>query len=290
MKILLIGKTGQIGYALERRLQSFGQLIAPDRSQLDLSNLAQVRDIIRSTKPSLIINAAAYTDVDRAEDEPETAMLINAHAPEIMAAEAKRASAAIIHYSTDYVFDGTKGSPYTEEDAPNPVNAYGRSKLAGEQAIQASGVSYLILRTSWVYGTRRKNFLRTIQHLARTENQLKVVDDQFGTPTSCATVAENTSKLIDMVERGKLPALQDWQGRGDLFHLSDKGQASRIEFARAVLSHGDLKDPPKITPVKTSDFPMRARRPENSALCCEKLEKTGIRLSTWQAQLELCLS
>lgn len=290
MKILLIGKTGQIGYGLERELQSCGQIIAPDRSQMDLSNVAQVRDVIRSARPALIVNAAAYTDVDRAEDEPETAMQINAHAPEIMAIEARKIGAAIIHYSTDYVFDGTKGGPYVEEDLPNPINAYGASKLAGEQAIQASGVSYLILRTSWVYGPRRNNFMRTVQRLAEHGSELRIVEDQFGTPTCHKTVTETTFKLIEMAERGKLPGFQGWQGRSDLFHLSDKGQASRYEFARAVLSRGASKDQPRIRPIKTSDFPTRARRPVNSALCCEKLEKTGIILQSWRAQLDLCLS
>lgn len=286
MRILLIGKTGQVGYGLHQCLHLCGEVIAPDRSQMDLGNTAQVQEVIRLTKPNLIINAAAYTNVDRAEGEPYIAMQINAHAPEIMAVEARKIGAAIIHYSTDYVFDGTKGAPYVEEDLPNPINVYGASKLAGEQAIQASGASFLILRTSWVYGSRRSNFVRTIQRLAKEGGELNVVCDQFGTPTHCQTIIRNTLKLIEAAERGKLSGLQGWQRRSDLFHLSDIGEVSRYQFAKAVVEHMSLIEPPDLRSIRTTDLQTGAQRPRNSALSCEKLEKSGFQLVRWTTQLD----
>lgn len=182
-RILLTGRTGQVGYELERSLQGLGEIIAVDRSRMNLADLDQVRDVIRTVKPNLIINPAAYTAVDNAESEPELAMRINGHAPAIMAEEAKKLGATMIHYSTDYVFDGTKTTPYTEDDPTCPINVYGHSKLAGEQAIQASGIPHLILRTSWVYGMRGKNFLLTMLRLAQERDELRIVADQHGSPT-----------------------------------------------------------------------------------------------------------
>ena len=184
MKILLTGKNGQVGWELQRTLAPLGEVVAVDRQALDLANPDAIRALIREVKPALIVNPAAYTAVDKAESEPELAMAVNGIAPGIMAEEAKRLGAAMIHYSTDYVFDGTQTSPYTEKDRPNPGNVYGKTKLAGEQAIQAVGVPHLILRTSWVYGSRGRNFLLTILRLAQERDELKIVDDQIGAPTS----------------------------------------------------------------------------------------------------------
>lgn len=290
MKILLIGKAGQIGYELERRLASMDGLIAPDRSAMDLSKPAQIRELIRCIKPGLIINAAAYTDVDKAEDEPELAMAINAHAPEVMATEARKIGAALIHYSTDYVFDGTKAQPYVEDDVPNPINVYGLTKLAGEQAVQASGAGNLILRTSWVYGLRRKNFLTIIQQLAQERPELSIVNDQFGSPTYCGVVASITIKLIKLAETGKLPALRERQGEKEVLHLCCGGRASRYEFAKAVVEHRTCTQLVEVKPIATRDFPTRARRPASSVLSCKKLQGMGIHLPTWKAGLDLCFS
>mgnify|MGYP001964497183 FL=1 len=188
MKILLTGRSGQVGYELQRTLQGLGQVVALDRSQMDLSNLDEVRAVIRKVKPQLIVNPAAYTAVDLAESESELAMRINAQAPEVMALEARQLGAAMIHYSTDYVFDGEQTASYTEDDLPNPQSVYGRSKLAGEQAIQAAGIPHLILRTSWVYGARGKNFLLTVRRLAQEREELRIVADQFGAPTWCLSL------------------------------------------------------------------------------------------------------
>ena len=196
MKILLTGKNGQVGYELERTLQSLGEVTAVDSDQMDLTNLDQVRAVIRSVKPGLIVNPAAYTAVDSAEAEPELAMRINGEAPGVMAEEAKRLGAAMIHYSTDYVFDGSKIGSYTEDDLPNPINVYGHTKLAGEQAVQAAGIPYLILRTSWVYGLRGKNFLLTVRRLMQERDELRIVADQHGTPTWCRTLADTTANIV----------------------------------------------------------------------------------------------
>ena len=188
-KILVTGKTGQVGWELQRTLATLGQVIAPDRRGMDLGDPDSIRAAIRACSPQIIVNAAAYTAVDQAESEPDLALAINGAAPGIMAEEAKRLGALLVHYSTDYVFDGAKSGPYTEDDQPNPLSAYGSSKLAGERAIAASGARYLIFRTSWVYGARGKNFLRTILRLAQERDELRIVDDQVGAPTWCRAIA-----------------------------------------------------------------------------------------------------
>ena len=195
-KILLTGKNGQVGWELERSLQPLGQVIAFDRSGLDLASPDSIRAVIREVKPELIVNPAAYTAVDKAESEPDLAMAVNGVAPGIIAEEAKRLGAALIHYSTDYVFDGTKAEPYTEDDVPKPINVYGKTKLAGEQAVQAIGVPHLIFRTSWVYGMRGKNFLLTILRMAKEKDELRIVDDQFGAPTWSRMIAETTAQVL----------------------------------------------------------------------------------------------
>ena len=195
-RILITGKTGQVGYELERSLQGLGEIIALDRSQMDLADLDQVRDVIRRIKPTLIVNPAAYTAVDKAESEPELALRINGEAPGVMAEEAHKLGAAMIHYSTDYVFDGSKDGSYVETDPTCPINVYGSSKLAGEQAIQATGIPHLILRTSWVYSTHGKNFLLTMLRLAKEREELSIVSDQFGAPTWSRTIADTTAHIV----------------------------------------------------------------------------------------------
>jgi dTDP-4-dehydrorhamnose reductase len=295
VKILLTGRNGQVGYELERTLQGLGDIVAVDRSRMDLADPDQVRKVIQAVKPKLIVNAAAYTAVDLAENESDLAMRTNAEAPAIMAAEAKKLDAAIIHYSTDYVFDGSKAGAYVEDDVPNPQNAYGRSKLAGEQAIQASGVPHLILRTSWVYGTRGKNFLRTIQRLAQERGELRIVADQFGAPTWCRTIAETTAQIITQLnafsrqdERNGI-AEDLWRAHSGLYHLTAQGQTSWHGFAEAIVAHPSVINKPTVVAIATQDYPLPAKRPQNSLLSSEKLIRTFCSLPAWDEALKLCL-
>ncbi len=287
MKILLTGRTGQVGYELERSLQGLGEIVAVDRSQMDLANLDQVRNVIRQVKPTLIVNPAAYTAVDLAESEPELAMRINAEAPAVMAEEAKKLGAAMIHYSTDYVFDGTKGTPYIESDQTCPINVYGRTKLAGEQAVQASGIQYLIFRTSWVYGARGRNFLLTILRLAQQREELRIVADQHGAPTWCRTIADTTAHII-----AQSGASQDWWlGKSGLYHLTAQGQTSWAGFTEAILANAMLDKKPKVTPITTKEYPLPAQRPHYSVMSGHKLlGKMHYELPAWEKALQLCQS
>ena len=295
MKILLTGRNGQVGYELARTLHGLGEVVALDRAGLDLADLPRVREALRAIKPALIVNPAAYTAVDLAESQSEMAMRINAETPAVMAEEARRLGAALIHYSTDYVFDGTKTDAYVEDDAPNPLNAYGRSKLAGEQAIRASGVPYLILRTSWVYGLRGKNFLRTVQRLAQERDELRIVADQFGAPTWCRTIAETTAHIVARLqaESGSGPARviadEVWQQYSGLYHLTAQGRTTWHGFAQAVVDHaaGDRK--PAVLPITTEEYPLPAQRPRNSALSSAKLMRAFCGLPDWETALRLCL-
>ncbi|MES2934278.1 MAG: dTDP-4-dehydrorhamnose reductase [Pseudomonadota bacterium] len=291
MKILVTGKTGQVGYELERSLQGLGQVIALDRAQMDLSNLAQVREVIRSIKPQLIVNPAAYTAVDQAEKEPELAMRINAEAPGVMAEEARTIGAAMIHYSTDYVFDGSKNSPYVETDPTCPINVYGRSKLAGEQAIQAADIPHLILRTSWVYGMRGKNFLLTMLRLAQERDALRIIGDQHGAPTWCRTIADTTAHIVAQMRRAGepgevLPAqLKPYSG---IYHLTALGHTTWCGFAESILAHSSVPKKPTLTPIRTEEYPLPAARPLNSRLSCERLRTTFCDLPVWHEALRLC--
>jgi len=285
-RIMLTGKNGQIGWELQRALAPLGEVVALDRRLLDLADPAQIRERVREIKPGLIVNAAAYTAVDRAEAEPEPAMAVNGIAPGILAEEAKRIGAAMVHYSTDYVFDGAKTTPYTEEDAPNPLNVYGRSKLAGEQAVQAVGVPHLILRTSWVCGMRGKNFLLTILRLARERAELKIVDDQIGTPTWSRAIAEATARILSA---DTLP-VTDASG---IYHLTASGNTTWYGFAKAILA---LDPNPSehvckhIKPIPTSVYPTPARRPAYSVLLNSKLKAAfGVVLPGWEQGLKLAL-
>lgn len=289
MKILLTGKTGQVGYELERSLQGRAEIIALDRSQMDLASLTQVRDVIRTIKPDLIINPAAYTAVDKAESEPDLAMRINGEAPGAMAEEAKRIGAAMIHYSTDYVFNGGKNTPYIETDPTFPINVYGTTKLAGEQAIQAAGVPHLILRTSWVYGMRGNNFLRTILRLAQEREELRIVADQHGAPTWCRTIADATAQIVAQA-KGAQHARKWWQERSGIYHLTAQGQTTWYGFAKAILENASLAKKPLLIPIATQDYPLPASRPVNSILSGQALaENFHIQTPTWQSSLAKCL-
>lgn len=282
-KILLIGKNGQLGWELKRTLAPIGQVIDLDRTQLDLTDVKQIRQQLRTIKPDFIVNAAAYTEVDGAEDDIAMATAINAMGPEILAEEAKRLGAFVIHYSTDFIFDGTQNKPYTENDIPNPLSVYGQAKLAGEKAIIASGAPYFIFRTSWVYGLRRKNFMLTILKLAREGKIIRVVDDQIGCPTWCRLIAELTSSVL---AKGS-SFLCEKQG---IYHLTAGGQASRFDFAKAIIekSLGIASDSIKLIPVPTTEFPTKAKRPAYSVLSNTKLLRTfGLILPKWDSSLDM---
>lgn len=290
-RILLTGKNGQVGWELQRTLATLGEVIALDRHGMDLTNPDSIRRAVRDHKPNLIVNAAAYTAVDKAEEEPDPAMAINGIAPGILAEEAKRFGAALVHYSTDYVFDGNEDSPYTEEDVPNPLSVYGKTKLAGEQAIQAVGASHLIFRTSWVYGPRGKNFLLTILRLARERDDLRIVDDQVGAPTWSRMIAEATA-LILVQFYGRLtphPALlTDISG---IYHMTAGGQTSWFGFAEAILNYvpGSVAPVPHLTPIITEEYPTPAKRPRNSVMSNVKLNhQFGVKMPRWEIGLRLC--
>lgn len=295
MRILLTGSTGQVGYELERSLQGLGDVIAVKRSQMDLSDLDQVRDVINAIKPDLIVNPAAYTAVDLAESAPDLAMRINADAPALMASELKKLGGALIHYSTDYVFDGAKTGGYTEDDLPNPQSVYGCSKFAGEQAIQASEVPHLILRTSWVYGMRGNNFLRTVQNLVENSDELRIVADQFGAPTWCRTIAETTAyMLLQLRERSnfrgdKKISQEVWREHSGLYHLTAQGQTSWHGFAQAIVAHPSVLKKPRVTAIGAKNYYSAVRRPNNSVLSCERFMRTFCVLPDWHNALKLCL-
>jgi dTDP-4-dehydrorhamnose reductase len=289
MRILITGKNGQVGYELERSLQGLGEIIALDRTQLDLGDSNKIRQTIRDIKPNLIINPAAYTAVDKAESEPEIAMQINGIAPGIMADEAVKIGSAIIHYSTDYVFDGNSARPYLEDDTPNPINVYGRTKLAGEQAVQASGAPYLIFRTSWVYAMRGQNFLLTIKRLAKERDALRIIDDQHGAPTWARTIADTTAHIVakSSSQSGLIHKQETWS---NIYHLTAQGHTTWYGFANEVLSNAELEKIPTLTAIPTAEYPTAALRPLNSRLCSDKLITNFCNLPHWSQALKLCMS
>lgn len=276
-RILLTGRYGQIGWELERILPEVGEVFAFGRDELDLADPDQVREKVRLVKPDIIVNAAAYTAVDRAEEEPELAMAINGTAPGILAEEAKRLDALLVHYSTDYVFDGTKAEPYTEKDEPNPLSVYGTTKLAGERAIQATWGKHLIFRTSWVYGMRGKNFLLTILKLAKERDEIRVVDDQVGAPTWCRTLSESTTEILRSAQL--LPGL---------YHMTSTGRTSWYGFCLAILKLAPQEGlrVRSTVPISSTSYPTAAKRPKNSQLDCSKLaEAFHITLPPWEETL-----
>ncbi|WP_397380596.1 dTDP-4-dehydrorhamnose reductase [Pseudomonas sp.] len=285
MKILLLGQHGQVSQALQQSLGRHIELTVLGREQLDLAKPHEIRQQVLQQRPALIINAAAHTAVDQAESEPELTFAINATAPGILAEAAAELGAPLIHYSTDYVFDGSKATPYHEADTPNPLSVYGRSKLAGEQAITAVGGSHLILRTSWVYSQHGKNFLLTMQRLLQERDSLNVVDDQIGAPTWAGTIAQTTAQLIERWHTGQ-------SGPWGVYHLTAKGQASWFDFAKEIAAHlqSQGKRVATLHPIPSSAYPTPAQRPLNSRLDCSRLEHAWqVQLPDWQSALNECL-
>lgn len=283
MKILLTGVSGQVGYELERSLQGLGEVVALRRDALDLSDLAQVGEVVRAVRPQLIVNPAAYTLVDQAEQEPDLAWRINAHAPAVMAQEARKLGAAMVHFSTDYVFDGSKDSAYVETDRPNPLNVYGKSKLAGEQAVAAAGIPHLILRTSWVYGMRGRNFLMTMLRLASEQPRLRVVADQFGAPTWSRLVAQAAAHLLSRADSQAW-----WADHAGIYHVACAGQASWHAFAEAIMAEAGIPCP--VDPIGTADFPTAALRPHRSVLAGDKLRAHLFAMPEWRQALRLAMN
>ena len=286
LKILISGKTGQVAVELQKHLAGLGNLIVLGRDVLDLSQPEQIRAQVRAHKPDLIIIAAAHTAVDQAESEPELAFAINATAPGVFAEEAAALGIPLIHYSTDYVFDGRKPAPYTEDDATNPLGVYGKSKLAGELAIAASGAQHLILRTSWVYSTHGKNFLLTMQRLLQERSELRVVADQIGAPTWAGTIAQSTRALIERWQSGDAAA---W----GTYHLTASGETSWFGFTQAIAGHltAQGKACATLEPIPASAYPTPAARPQNSRLDCSKLAREwGVTQPDWEAALSACLA
>ena len=277
--ILLTGAAGQLGFELARSLSPHGELVALDRAGLDLCDPDAIAATVRRVAPAIIVNAAGFTSVDRAESEPALSHAINARAPEVLADESRRIDALLIHYSTDYVFDGRSALPYREDDRPNPLNVYGSSKLDGERAIAAAGGAHLILRTSWVYGWHGQNFLLTMKRLAATRDELRVVADQFGVPNWSRVLAEATAR---MVGRGRAALAE----RSGIYHLSGRGRASWFDFARAIFDGAEV---PRVVPITTADYPTPARRPPSAVLDTSKLEAAfGIALPDWRETLAAC--
>jgi dTDP-4-dehydrorhamnose reductase len=290
--ILLTGKNGQVGWELRRSLLPLGRVVAVDRHELDLADADALRHRLSELRPDIIVNAAAYTAVDQAEREPALAHAVNAAAPAQLAEDAARRGALLIHYSTDYVFDGTKGEPYDEDDRPNPLNAYGRSKLDGEEAVQASGAGHLILRTSWLYSSRGSNFLRTMLRLASEREELRIVADQIGTPTWARFLAESTAQAV----RQAMQERRSGNFESGVFHLTAVGETSWHGFASAILERAaSLPGAPgfrvkAVTPIATAEYPLPAARPANSRLRTDRFRaRFGLEIPSWEECLQLCL-
>ena len=282
-KIIISGSQGQVGWELARSCSLWGDVLVMDRSEFDLSNLDQIANVIRRERPSYLINAAAYTAVDKAETDQELCRRINADVVGVIAEECKKLNSILIHFSTDYVFDGTKSGAYLETDTPCPINVYGHSKLEGEQNIQSVGGNYFIYRVSWVYSHRGSNFLKTMLKLASQRPELKIVSDQFGAPTWARFIAEAVSlTLAD-------PSLNEKKG---IYHLVPHGETNWSDFAQKIFSLAEQRglQVPQVVPISTQEYPTPARRPKNSRMSNEKLIKTfGWPLQSWEKYLELCV-
>jgi dTDP-4-dehydrorhamnose reductase len=291
MRLLVIGANGQISWELTRSLRPLGEVVAMDRKRCDLSRPERLPEIIRDARPDVLVNAAGYTAVDRAEDDERMATLVNGTAAGVLAQETRRLGALMVHYSTDYVFDGTKREAYVEDDPPHPLNAYGRSKLAGETAVREAAGDHLILRTSWVYAARGHNFLKTILRLARERNELRVVADQTGAPTWVRNVADATTQVIQGAQRER----SHRQFRSELLHMSAAGTTSWHGFAQAIVDQAHrarmLPSVPVIRAIASTEYPAAAVRPKNSRLCCDRLrERFGVALPDWKDALAACLA
>jgi dTDP-4-dehydrorhamnose reductase len=287
LRILVPGRNGQVGWELQSALAPLGTVIALDRSGMDLANPDSIRRAIRDAKPEVIINAAAYNNVDRAESEPELAMQVNGVAPGIMAEEAKRLGAILIHYSTDYVLDGELNRPYIEDDPPNPANTYGKTKLAGERAVEAVGGHHLILRTSWVYSARGSNFVLTVLRLAREKPELAMVDDQTGSPTWARALAKATA---DLLRRKELISRHS-----GVYHLTADGHTSRYEFTKAIIDimkevSGIPNGWASVKPTTSDRFALPAKRPRNPVISKDRIERAyGIKMLHWRDQVRTFL-
>lgn len=285
MKILLTGKRGQVGFELQRALAPVGEVCAVDQPECDLTNVSAIRELMRSFNPDVVVNPAAYTAVDKAESEPDQAYAINVVAPAVFAEEARTLGAWVVHYSTDYVFDGNKSAAYVEDDLTNPQNVYGRTKKDGELALQASGVRHLIFRTSWVVGAHGRNFAKTILRLGFERDNLNVVADQYGVPTSAALLADVTAQLVRQRQREG-----DENFPFGLYHLVPRGETNWYDYARFVVSEAltlgeSLKlSPDSIRAITSSEYPLPAKRPANSRLDTTKLRSGfGLELPDWQS-------
>lgn len=295
-RILLVGYIGQVGWELQRTLATIGDVTAVDRPTIELSNADSIRDVIRASDPHIIINAAAYTAVDKAEEEPELARKINAIAPAIMAGEAKQLNALFVTYSTDYVFDGTKQEPWTEVDKPNPLSVYGRTKAEADAAVEACGGAYLIFRTSWVYGARGKNFLLTMMKLLRERDSLKVVDDQRGAPTWSRSIAEATAQIIAQKPWPKAAA-QTGAARftdvAGIYNFTCGGETTWYGFTEEIRKHlaaCSTQPLARLIPIQSDEYPTAAKRPLNSVLDNRKLlENFCISLPEWSKALDLVM-
>ena len=291
MKIVLFGKNGQLGWEFERSLSVLGDVVALDRENLDICNLHKVQKTLSELKPDLIVNASAYTDVDRAEKEPELAMKINAQAPGVMAEASRTLGAGFIHFSTDYVFDGRGSRPYTENDGTSPLNVYGRSKLMGEENIKQAGDAYLILRTSWVYSLRGNSFVNKVLGWARKNSTLRIVDDQVSSPTWARMLAEVTCLLIAQNQGNLHDRIREQCG---IYHVAGSGSTSRYEWAKQILANDPQRSEQTvqaIEPGRSEDFPTPATRPLFSALDCTRFEKTfELRLPPWSSTLKLAMT
>lgn len=300
--ILLTGKTGQIGSELNRLLPEVGEVIAPERNELDLREPGKICEIMRNAKPRLVINTAAYTAVDAAETDEATAFAVNAVAPRLLAVEAKKLGALLVHFSTDYVFDGSKKAPYVETDPPNPLNAYGRTKLAGERSIRDSGAAHLIFRTSWVYATHGRNFLLTILRHATQREELKIVDDQVGAPTCSLDLAEATARIVAGIVAAPHSECAGQQALGT-YHMTAAGQTTWYEFAKAILeqasrpqqelswltsaTNGQPLIARRVLPISTEELHSPTRRPTYSVLSNAGLVQAfGVTLPDWRTQLQ----
>jgi dTDP-4-dehydrorhamnose reductase len=310
-KILLIGKNGQLGCELQRKLPEHGEVVAVGRAELDLTIAEHIRRIIRETRPDLIVNAAGYTAVDQAESDGQTARQINALAPGIMAEEARQIDATLIHYSTDYVFDGAKRCPYDESDYTNPLNMYGCTKLAGEAAIEKSGARYFIFRTGWLYAMRARNFLTTVLRLARQREELRIVNDQVGSPTWAREVANGTAKVLARLSNYRASSEPDGLSElSGVYHLSAGAAGSWYDFAAAILEDAHMIPAPRhniggtisvepmskliiarrVAPISTAEYPSAAQRPAYSVLSNLRISQVfGVQLPDWRTQLQSAL-
>jgi dTDP-4-dehydrorhamnose reductase len=290
MKILLTGKNGQVGWELNRFLSTLGTVFALGRNEMDLSKPETLGPVIQEIKPDIIINAAAYTAVDKAESEPELAMTVNGIAPKVIAQEAKKIGAGMIHYSTDYVFDGKATSPYDEENPTCPLSIYGESKLAGEKGVRQAGIPHIIFRTSWVYSLRGSNFLLTMQKLAQTRKQIKVVADQKGSPTWARAIAEGTVKILEPYLKEGTTSLWVLPDSG-VFHMSCGGETNWFDFAKKILELSGLANDVELIPIPTIEYPTPTVRPQYSLLSNRKLKQVfHYEMPHWQNALQECLN